>query len=156
MLTHFLTFSIVNRSTHPVYIFDTRFYLYEKKYSRFGQRLRRSPPRTPVYLTAEGHLYYKSLERDKVYKISIEAYEIFSNYSFKGRQVEALRIELIDMDGKTYTKKISLNQLEHEENKKFRTTAFCYPARFHKHEAKMRRIRKKELKKNNETLKAGA
>lgn len=154
ILSHFLTFSIVNRSNHPIYIFDTRFYLYEKKHSGLAKRLRKKTTGTQVYFNAEGHVYDESLERDKVYKISIEAYDIFSHYSFKGRQVKALAIELIDMDGNKYKKKIRLNQLEHDENRKFRTTAYCYPIRFHKHEEKMRKIKKKELKKKNQTLKS--
>jgi hypothetical protein len=147
MLTHLLTFSIVNRSNHPIYIFDTRFYLYEKKSPELRKLFRNSDTGTQVYLDAKGHVYDEPLERDKLHKISIEAYEIYSNYFFKAKQVGALKIELVDMDGKKYKKKIGLNHLEHDENKKNRETAYCYPLRFYKHEEKMRKLKKKELKK---------
>jgi|GEM_PF-7028607 len=144
ILTHFLIFSIVNIGSSTVHIYDTRFYLYEKrkKWSLFKFWNTLLPEKKQVYFsTTVGHLCDEPLEIDKVNKMTIEAYEIFSNYFMKGKQVNAVKVELIDMDGRKFKKKVLLGQHEHDESRD-RFKIFCFPLKFYKYEDKMRKKKK--------------
>lgn len=101
-----------------------------------------------VYFSStEGHLYDQSLDPEKPYKVSLEAYEVYSHYELKRDTIRAIKIELIDMDAKKHRRKIYLNQLDHDENKRVSPKEYCYPARFYKSEDKIKKQRRKELRK---------
>lgn len=148
MITHHLVFSIINKRNRPLHIFNTRFYLYPLIKRKFNFSFFKifTNGRVDASLDAEGHLYDCRLEVDKTYKIEIEAFEIYSYYTLRKQGVRAIKIELVDLDGKKYKRKVKLNQLEHDESNALKAKEYCFPAKYYKYEDKIRRQKRKELK----------
>lgn len=152
MIIHFIKFDIINKSNRPLHIFDTKFYLYPKApvvlwYNLFN-RIKHNGIRE-YFGSIQGHLYNESPLIDIPYQIRLEAYEVYSYYSKLKKEVKAIKIELIDMDGKKYHKKVYLNQLEHDQNNRLSPKEYCFPKRFYKHEDKIRKQKIKNKRLEN-------
>ncbi len=151
ILMHLLTFLVINKSSRPVPIYDTQFYLqypFTPKW-RYPFGKKHSALERVSFGSTEGHLYDQSIIPDKAYKIRLEAYEVYNNgLGSKAVTIpSAIAIELIDLDGKAYRKTFRLNQLNHEDNAKLKPKEFCFPSYYFKEEGKMRKERQKQKRK---------
>lgn len=145
-LKYFVKFTIINPSSSKIHISDTKFYTYLKPKHAFFYR---AIIKHTYFGTTVGHLFSEAISQDETKVIEIEATEIFRDFTLiKIAPIVALKIVLVDVEGKKYSKKIKLALLKKKDGFHREENVFSYPDCCFKVDLK-NRVRKRKPKNND-------
>jgi hypothetical protein len=145
-LKFLLKFTVINKGYKKIHIYDTRFYIYRRAAAR-NKYLQWNKKEQVYFFSTIGHIWDASVEQEKPCTIEIEATEIFKNFDKEQEKpIVGLKVTLLDLDGKSYSRRIKLNLLKKNEYKEMERNVFNYRYDFYKRDLQLRKSAKKRKK----------